>query len=68
MAIIGSPPPTSGAWPPRAAMPPNMLLENQAGSLCRALGYSEIITYSFVSPPPSLISSACRRNMTCAAP
>ena len=32
-------------------MPPNMLLENQAGSLCRALGYSEIITYSFVSPP-----------------
>ncbi|MBS5672430.1 MAG: phenylalanine--tRNA ligase subunit beta, partial [Firmicutes bacterium] len=29
---------------------PNMLLENQAGSLCRALGYSEIITYSFVSP------------------
>lgn len=29
---------------------PMMLLENQAGSLCRALGYSEIITYSFVSP------------------
>ncbi len=29
---------------------PMMTLENQAGSLCRALGYSEIITYSFVSP------------------
>ena len=29
---------------------PFMLLENKAGSLCRSLGYSEIITYSFVSP------------------
>ncbi len=29
---------------------PEMLLENQAGALCRAMGYSEIITYSFVSP------------------
>ena len=29
---------------------PFMLMENQAGSLCRSLGYSEIITYSFVSP------------------
>ena len=29
---------------------PMMLLESKAGSLCRALGYSEIITYSFVSP------------------
>ena len=29
---------------------PFMLFENQAGSLCRSLGYSEIITYSFVSP------------------
>ncbi|HIT33242.1 MAG TPA: phenylalanine--tRNA ligase subunit beta [Candidatus Faecousia intestinigallinarum] len=29
---------------------PVMLFENQAGSLCRGLGYSEIITYSFVSP------------------
>ncbi len=29
---------------------PFMLAENEAGSLCRALGYSEIITYSFVSP------------------
>ena len=27
-----------------------MKLENQAGVLCRGLGYSEIITYSFVSP------------------
>ena len=27
-----------------------MLLENATGRLCRALGYSEIITYSFVSP------------------
>ncbi len=29
---------------------PIMKLESTAGSLCRALGYSEIITYSFVSP------------------
>ena len=29
---------------------PYMLAENQAGVLCRGLGYSEIITYSFVSP------------------
>ena len=29
---------------------PEMLLENKAGQLCRSLGYSEIITYSFVSP------------------
>ena len=29
---------------------PMMLLENKAGTLCRSLGYSEIITYSFVSP------------------
>ncbi len=27
-----------------------MKLETKAGSLCRGLGYSEIITYSFVSP------------------
>ena len=27
-----------------------MLLENKAGVQCRAMGYSEIITYSFVSP------------------
>lgn len=27
-----------------------MLLESKAGVICRSLGYSEIITYSFVSP------------------
>ena len=27
-----------------------MVLENKLGSLCRSLGYSEILTYSFVSP------------------
>ena len=29
---------------------PFMIAESKAGSLCRSLGYSEIITYSFVSP------------------
>ena len=29
---------------------PMMLLEKKAGSLCRSLGFNEIITYSFVSP------------------
>ena len=29
---------------------PEMLIENKAGVLCRGMGYSEIITYSFVSP------------------
>ncbi|MBQ7330962.1 MAG: phenylalanine--tRNA ligase subunit beta [Oscillospiraceae bacterium] len=29
---------------------PMMELESKAGNLCRSLGYSEIITYSFVSP------------------
>ena len=29
---------------------PYMQLESKAGALCRSLGYSEIITYSFVSP------------------
>ena len=29
---------------------PFMVMENKAGSLCRSLGFSEIITYSFVSP------------------
>ena len=29
---------------------PVMLAESKAGTLCRSLGYSEIITYSFVSP------------------
>ena len=29
---------------------PMMVFENKAGALCRSIGYSEIITYSFVSP------------------
>ena len=29
---------------------PEMVLESKAGTLCRSLGFSEIITYSFVSP------------------
>ena len=29
---------------------PEMLLESKTGVLCRSMGYSEIITYSFVSP------------------
>ena len=29
---------------------PEVLMENKAGVLCRGMGYSEIITYSFVSP------------------
>ena len=29
---------------------PVMKLESKAGAICRSLGYSEIITYSFVSP------------------
>ena len=29
---------------------PEMILESKAGQLCRSLGYSEITTYSFVSP------------------
>ena len=29
---------------------PEMIMESNAGQLCRSLGYSEIITYSFVSP------------------
>jgi len=29
---------------------PEMLMESKTGQLCRSLGYSEIITYSFVSP------------------
>lgn len=35
---------TQGGYSPR------MKFEAKAGSLCRSLGYSEIITYSFVSP------------------
>ena len=45
---------------------PFMMLENKAGQLCRALGYSEIITYSFVSPAIfdqiRLPEDSCLRN------
>ena len=45
---------------------PFMLAETKAGSLCRALGYSEIITYSFVSPAMfdqiRLPADSCLRN------
>ena len=45
---------------------PFMMLENKAGQLCRALGYSEIITYSFVSPAIfdqiRLPADSCLRN------
>ena len=45
---------------------PFMMLENKAGTLCRALGYSEIITYSFVSPAIfdqiRLPADSCLRN------
>ena len=34
----------------RGGYSPSQKLENQAGAAARALGYSEIITYSFVSP------------------
>ena len=38
---------------------PYMLAENQAGILCRGLGYSEIITYSFVSFLSCVTSAGC---------
>ncbi|MBE6947817.1 MAG: phenylalanine--tRNA ligase subunit beta [Ruminococcaceae bacterium] len=45
---------------------PVMLLESKAGQLCRSLGYSEIITYSFVSPTIfdqiRLPAESCLRN------
>ena len=45
---------------------PFMLAETKCGSLCRALGYSEIITYSFVSPAVfdqiRLPADSCLRN------
>ena len=45
---------------------PFMQLETKAGTLCRALGYSEIITYSFVSPAIfdqiRLPADSCLRN------
>ena len=43
-----------------------MILENKAGQLCRSMGYSEIITYSFVSPAIfdqiRLPADSCLRN------
>ncbi len=45
---------------------PYMMAESKAGSLCRSLGYSEIITYSFVSPAIfdqiRLPKDSCLRN------
>ena len=45
---------------------PFMLAESKCGTLCRALGYSEIITYSFVSPAMfdqiRLPADSCLRN------
>ncbi|MCI8539706.1 MAG: phenylalanine--tRNA ligase subunit beta [Oscillospiraceae bacterium] len=34
----------------RGGFSPRQKLENKVGDLCRALGYSEILTYSFISP------------------
>ena len=34
----------------RGGYSPEQLAEREAGALCRAAGYSEIITYSFISP------------------
>ncbi|MBP3633108.1 MAG: phenylalanine--tRNA ligase subunit beta [Oscillospiraceae bacterium] len=43
-----------------------MIMETKAGSVCRALGFSEIITYSFVSPAVfdkiCLPEDSCLRN------
>ena len=51
---------TQGGYSPFAP------LETKAGTLCRALGYSEIITYSFVSPAIfdqiRLPADSCLRN------
>ena len=45
---------------------PMMLLESKAGSLCRSLGFNEIITYSFVAPTIfdqiRLPKDSCLRN------
>ncbi len=43
-------PVTSFSTATQGGYSPMMRFENAAGNLCRALGYSEIITYSFVSP------------------
>ena len=43
-------PVTSFSTATQGGYTPMMRFETAAGSLCRAMGYSEIITYSFVSP------------------
>ena len=43
-------PPTAFKTSTQGGYSPEMLLEAKAGALCRGLGFSEIITYSFVSP------------------
>ena len=40
----------SGGLNPRRGFSPVQKAENAVGALCRAAGYSEIITYSFISP------------------
>ena len=40
----------SGGLNPRRGYTPLQKAENAVGALCRAAGYSEIITYSFISP------------------
>ena len=40
----------SSGMNPRRGFTPVQKAENAAGALCRAAGYSEIITYSFISP------------------
>ena len=42
--------PPCGARPPRAATPPSRSWSSGWGRVCRACGYDEIITYSFISP------------------
>ncbi len=43
-------PTTTFALSTQGGYSPEMLFESKTGALCRAMGYSEIITYSFVSP------------------
>ena len=49
-ATTTSPPPSCGARPPGAATPRARSWSSSLGSVCRACGYDEIITYSFISP------------------
>ena len=43
-------PPSAAVSPPAVALTPIQQTENRLGSVCRAAGYDEIITYSFISP------------------